>query len=113
MAYRDQRAEVQRVPNDLGFAKSTLSPWRSEHDQDDLLEGQHEDVTKELARCARSMRSFSIRLDFEEGPRRQAGNAVPRYIDGFYNPVRRHSARGYKSPIKFENDEKRETVALH
>jgi len=45
--------------------------------------------------------------------RRQAENAVARYIDGFYNPVRRHSARGYKSPIKFEDDEKRETVALH
>jgi len=45
--------------------------------------------------------------------RRQAEHAIARYIDGFYNPVRRHSARGYKSPIKFEDDEKRETVALH
>ncbi len=56
--------KVQRVPNDLGFAKSTLSPWRSEHDQDDLLEGQHEDVTKELARYARSMRAFGISARF-------------------------------------------------
>jgi transposase InsO family protein len=27
--------------------------------------------------------------------RRQAEHAIARYIDGFYNPVRRHSALGY------------------
>jgi putative transposase len=44
--------------------------------------------------------------------RRQAENAVATYIDGFYNPVGRYSALGYKSPIKFEDDAKRETMAL-
>jgi len=34
--------------------------------------------------------------------RQQAKNALGRYIDGFYNPVRRHSSLGYKSPIIFE-----------
>ena len=34
--------------------------------------------------------------------RRPADNAIGRYIDGFYNPVRRHSALGYKSPCRFE-----------
>lgn len=34
--------------------------------------------------------------------RREATNALGRYIDGFYNPRRRHSALNYKSPIKFE-----------
>lgn len=34
--------------------------------------------------------------------REHAENAIARYIDGFYNPVRRHSALGYKSPIVFE-----------
>jgi len=32
----------------------------------------------------------------------QAEKAIGRYIDGFYNPTRRHSAIGYKSPIAFE-----------
>ena len=34
--------------------------------------------------------------------RQQAENAVTRYIDGFYNPVRRHSSLGFQSPIAFE-----------
>ena len=32
----------------------------------------------------------------------QANQAIGRYIDGFYNPVRRHSALGYRSPCRFE-----------
>ena len=31
-----------------------------------------------------------------------ATTALGRYIDGFYNPRRRHSSLGYKSPISFE-----------
>ena len=34
--------------------------------------------------------------------RRQVGNAVARYIDGFYNPVRRHSSLNFQSSIAFE-----------
>ena len=34
--------------------------------------------------------------------RRQAEMAVFEYINGFYNPRRRHSALGWKSPIAFE-----------
>lgn len=34
--------------------------------------------------------------------RTQAVHAIAEYIDGFYNPLRRHSALGYISPIAFE-----------
>jgi len=34
--------------------------------------------------------------------RDQAENAIARYIDAFYNPVRRHSALDFLSPIQFE-----------
>ena len=31
-----------------------------------------------------------------------AAIAIGRYIDGFYNPVRRHSALDFISPLQFE-----------
>jgi transposase InsO family protein len=34
--------------------------------------------------------------------RQDAERAISRYIDGFYNPVRRHSAPDFTSPAKFE-----------
>jgi putative transposase len=34
--------------------------------------------------------------------RNDATKAIGEYIDGFYNPVRRHSALGSKSPIQFQ-----------
>ncbi len=34
--------------------------------------------------------------------RTEAYDAIASYIDGFYNPVRRHSALGYLSPIDYE-----------
>jgi putative transposase len=34
--------------------------------------------------------------------RAEAKLAIGRYIDGFYNPVRRHSALDFTSPAKFE-----------
>ena len=34
--------------------------------------------------------------------RRQAETAIGQYIDGFYNPRRRHSSLDYKSPLRFE-----------
>jgi len=37
--------------------------------------------------------------------------AIARYIGGFYNPIRRHSALLYQSPINFEATCKSETLA--
>ena len=34
--------------------------------------------------------------------RAEATAAIARYIDGFYNPVRRHSALAFSSPLQFE-----------
>ena len=34
--------------------------------------------------------------------RRQVEGALFQYINGFYNPRRRHSALGWKSPLAFE-----------
>ncbi len=34
--------------------------------------------------------------------RRKAEMAIFKYINGFYNPRRRHSALGWKSPVTFE-----------
>ena len=34
--------------------------------------------------------------------RDQAEIAIARYIDSFYNPLRRHSALNFMSPIQFE-----------
>lgn len=44
--------------------------------------------------------------------RAEAKEALARYIDGFYNPVRRHSALGFVSPAQFERRTASQT-ALH
>ena len=42
-------------------------------------------------------------IDHEDYRTRSAAiTAIADYIDGFYNPCRRHSALGYVSPIEFE-----------
>ena len=38
--------------------------------------------------------------------RTEAYDAVERYIDGFYNPTRRHSLLGYVSPLSYERQER-------
>jgi putative transposase len=43
----------------------------------------------------------------------ETGHAITRYIDSFYNPIRRHSALGYQSPNTFEAGHKLENLALH
>ena len=49
--------------------------------------------------------------------RDQAAQAIGQYIEGFYNPRRRHSSLGYVSPVTFEATfragQKEEQLALH
>lgn len=46
--------------------------------------------------------------------RQEAEKALGVYIEGFYNPTRRHSALGYQSPIVFERQKRNiEQKALH
>ncbi len=44
--------------------------------------------------------------------RSEAIDALARFIDGFYNPRRRHSAIGFTSPLQFERGITHQT-ALH
>ncbi len=44
--------------------------------------------------------------------RPQAIQAIARYIDGFYNPVRRHSALDFTSPVQFEKLDRPMTQCL-
>ena len=44
--------------------------------------------------------------------RAEAWNALAHYIDGFYNPIRHHSALGFVSPAQFEKRTASQT-ALH
>lgn len=45
--------------------------------------------------------------------RAEARSAIARYIDGFYNPVRRHSALDFISPAQFERRAAANQTALH
>jgi transposase InsO family protein len=47
--------------------------------------------------------SLKRELDIDDFERREAANlSIGEYIEGFYNPCRRHSALNYNSPIEFE-----------
>jgi putative transposase len=43
----------------------------------------------------------------------EAEQAIARYIDCFYNPVRRHSVLDFISPFQFERRTTNEVVPLH
>jgi len=44
---------IARVAEDLGIGLSSLTRWKRQYREADLLSGPHEDVSKELARLRR------------------------------------------------------------
>ena len=62
-------------------------------------------ATRTTTRCARASSapwSASCSTAVASARRREARMAVFDYLEGFYNPRRRHSALDYKSPIEYE-----------
>jgi transposase len=55
--------KVEQVAKDLGVARSTLSKWKSQLNEADLLAGPHDDVQKELARLRRENELLRIERD--------------------------------------------------
>ena len=57
-------------------------------------------------------KSFFSTLECELLARRRFRSqmAIFSYIEGFYNPLRRHSALGYRSPVVYEQDAGSEPV---
>ena len=88
-----------QVADDLGIGLSSLTRWKRQYREADLLAGPHEDTAKELARF-RKENELVWRTNFQT--RIAAELALGRYIDGFYNLRRRHSALGYESLVSFE-----------
>ncbi len=41
---------IYQIAEDLGIGRSTLTRWKRDYQEADLLSGPHEDVEKELAR---------------------------------------------------------------
>jgi putative transposase len=81
-------ADYQKILKDRGFVRS-MSGKGNCYDN-----AMVETVFKTL-KAERIWRTIFL-------SRSAAEIAIGRYIDGFYNPVRRHSALGYKSPCDFE-----------
>ena len=83
----------RRISTSIGLASTGLAPqkWRAPTATGGVLWDEESGL-----RRSSSARRFAWQT------RSQAENAVARYIDGFYNPIRRHSTLGYQSPVQFE-----------
>ena len=88
------------------FAKCQLRSMRQGHRRPDIFAagGKRQDAT------AGRLQSFFARLECELIDRRswksfaEARMAIFTWIEGWYNPRRRHSGIGQKSPINFEKE---------
>ena len=61
---------VRQVAADLGIGKSTLTRWKAQFDEAELLSGPHGDVSRELARRRRENEILRQERDLLKNPRR-------------------------------------------
>lgn len=80
-------------------------------------ETRHPDLDERARKLLRQCGGGNVLQDHQVGAdlagrradARSSQNAVSRYINGFYNPVRRHSSPGFKSPIAVERKAREES----
>ena len=96
-------ADYRRLVRDRGFIASMSG--RGNCYDNAMVETVFKTIKEELV----------WRISF--ATRDQASKAIGRYIEGFYNPRRRHSSLGYVSPATFETafrtNGREERMALH
>jgi putative transposase len=109
---------IRRIAGELDLGLSTLNSWNREQRDTEPVTAPNPDMAKELARLCKENEILCYdnamvetvfktikteliwRASFET--RADTTFALGQCIDGFYNPRRRHSALGYKSPVTFE-----------
>ncbi len=99
----------QQVADDLGIGLSTLGKWITSHKDAELMSGPHDDKDKgncyDNAVVETFFKSLKAELIWRNQyeTRARAQNDLFGYINGFYNPRRRHSYLCNISPVKFES----------
>ena len=103
--------------SDLGIGLSTLNEWITTHRDTDVVSDKDLDLARENEWLRRENRILKEERDIlkkttafftSQKPRGswqtrgEAELAIFQYIKRFYNPPRRHSALGWKSPVAFE-----------
>lgn len=98
----------REVAADLGIGPSTLRSWidgrRDRH--------MNEPPSAMLETFFKMLKTELVwRTVFQT--RAEASKALARYIDGFYNPVRRHLGLDFIGPAQFERQATANQTALH
>jgi transposase InsO family protein len=95
----------------LKSANSTLAAWPDGHPNPRQSGPRIYTSSADATTFFKTLKSELVwRTAFQT--RSEAIDALARYIDGFYNPRRRHSALGFTSPTLFERGFTHQT-ALH
>ena len=95
------------VSNELGITGTQLKTWRLEIEAFGSIEAKRRQKADaaELVRLRKDNKRLAEDVEIWRNrweTRRQAEEAIFQYINGFYNPRRRHSSLGGKSPLAFE-----------